>query len=104
MRGQRAGHVAARVQMRDVEGSRVALQIIPETEWQEELQMISQAVREIGEHPPFHSVHLPLSRWHARRFIAGIRRAHRDLMAASGKPAGETVSEPWYAPVRPGIG
>jgi hypothetical protein len=44
VRGHRAGHIPARVQVGDVERPGMAAQIFLETDGKEELQMVSQMV------------------------------------------------------------
>ena len=105
MRGNRAGNVPARMQVSDVERSRAVPQILLETLWQEELQVVRQMVRKVGEHVHVHPVWRPRGRRRQpRRVITGIRRADRDVMAAPREPTGEAVSQPRYAAVRPGVG
>ena len=68
--------------------------------------MIRQAVGKVGEHVEVNAVG---SRggflfWQPRKRVAGVGRAHRNLVAAPCEAAREASDEPWYPPVRPGAG
>ena len=73
----RARKVAAGVQVRDVELSRVLAQILPEAERNEALVVIGQAIREIGKHPQFDLVGRALGQPRRQPRRRGIPAASR---------------------------
>ena len=83
---ERAWHIPARVQMREIEIVRVASQVLLQTERREKLQMVSQTVGNIGKNPQLHAiVRRAPSSGQARRVVTGICCAHRDVMPAPRK-------------------
>ena len=114
MRGHRPGHVAACMQMRDVEGRGRPLQIALEAEWKKQLPVVRAVVREVRKHLQGDAVGRPgrgpssqaLARRvgsQARPFVAGVGRDDRHVMTESGEPSREGVGQPGYAAVRPGV-
>jgi hypothetical protein len=115
-RANRAGQVAAGVQMRDVELSRVLSEILPEAERNEALVVICQAIREIGKHPQFDLVWRALGQprrkarssrcrgGEAMRIVARVSGADRHLMAAPRESDSERPDNPRNAAIGPGVG
>ena len=100
------GEIAARVQMRDVERSGVALQKGVEAERQEGLMVVREPVRHVWKDPQVHAVAGSRGRprakergtraslWQAGRGVADVRRAEGDVMAAACESARQGAGKP----------